>query len=125
MNDKNLEMSIRAYELSKELRDGIRSVIDIIHALPELNEDDGQEEINRHSIIYNLCKIKLQKCKQSIKELRVITIAMGMYNSLEKLDTAERQVLHLEENVDKIIEGLNTINDLTKIINDIKEERET
>lgn len=125
MNDKNLEMSIRAYELSQELRDGIRNIMNTIYHLPELSADGGQEEVNRHSIIYNLCKIKLQKCKQSIKELRVITIALGMYTSLENLDTAEKQVLNLEKDVDKIIEGLNIINDLTKTINDIKEERET
>ena len=125
MNDKNLEMSIRAYELSQELRDGIRNIMDTIYHLPELSVDGGQEEVNRHSIVYNLCRVKLQKCKKNIKELRVITIAMGMFSSLQNLDTVERQVFHLEENVNKIIGGLNNINDLTKIINDIKEERET
>lgn len=120
----NLEMSVKSYELSKELRDDLKTIINMTHSLPELNKDSGQDEINNHSIIYNLCKIKLQRCKQSIKELRIITIAMGMYTSLEKIDLAERQVLYLEENLSEIIKGLNSINDLTKIINDIKEERE-
>lgn len=121
---EEINMSLRAAILNNELRNDISSIEYAILSLPEIRTFN-QEDLNNHLIVRNLCKAKLNKVKDKIKELRLLSIAIGMYNTLGLIDSLEGTFINIERNNEAALVAINALTDINITINNIGGECET
>ena len=114
--EEKIKMSERSLKLLDSMQTNVHSVVDTINKLEDLSENSDQTEVNRHSIVYNLSKIKLQQCVQELNELRIISISLGMFDTLNFISEVEPIIYGLRDKVNKNIELIRFISELNNLI---------